>query len=544
MLRDRRTLSTVGQLTALAAVYAGTARLGLMLDAVSGFATLVWAPTGISLAALLLFGNRLAPGVFLGAFLVNWWTGASVLVALGIATGNTMEAVLGAWVMRRLSGFVATFDRLRHVLGLILGAAAASTLVSATLGVSSLFLGGVIRSGPQAFETWRAWWVGDALGNLVVAPLLLAWARKAERFELRAIRVAEGGALTALLILACHAVFFRPAAPLDPFTSPYVLFPLFVWAALRFGLRGGTLATALASSLAIWGTARGAGPFARDALASALLTLQTFMGCAALTPLVVAGTAVDNARLLAHLRAAIHARDDFLATAGHELKTPLAALLLQIQGLRRSLRNNPQAPVGDRLAKAESAGLRLERLVNELLDVSRITTGKLRLELELVDLTEVVKDVLARFADASASARSRVALRYDGPLDGLWDRLRIEQVASNLVDNAVKYGQGRPVEVDVRREDGVAVLRVTDHGVGIDEDHQKKIFQRFERAVTTREFSGFGLGLWISRQIVEASGGRIEVESTPGAGATFTVRLPVRKEGQEQPAPDNGHGTQ
>ena len=114
---------------------------------------------------------------------------------------------------------------------------------------------------------------------------------------------------------------------------------------------------------------------------------------------------------------------------------------------------------------------------------------------------------------------------------GHWDRERVEQAIENLVENAVKYGQGKPVEIDLRTDHGEVVLQVIDHGVGIDEDHQKRIFERFERAVSTRDFGGLGLGLWIARRVVEASGGRIAVRSAPGQGAEFTVRLPIRPGG-------------
>jgi len=149
----------------LVVVYFSTAKFGLMLDAVGGFATLVWPPTGISLAALLLFGLRLWPGIALGAFLVNFVTGAPALTAGGMALGNTLEALIGAYWLRRHAGFRNSLDRLRDVMGFIVFAAVLSTTVSATVGVSSLWLGGVMAqsaSGP----TWLAWWLGDMMGDL------------------------------------------------------------------------------------------------------------------------------------------------------------------------------------------------------------------------------------------------------------------------------------------------------------------------------------------------------------------------------------------
>ena len=157
----------------------------------------------------------------------------------------------------------------------------------------------------------------------------------------------------------------------------------------------------------------------------------------------------------------------------------------------------------------------------------------------MLNLADVLKEVVARFKEANADSGGPIVVQSEEQVSGLWDPLRVEQVITNLIGNAVKYGRGQPVEVDLHVENGDAVLRVADHGIGIDEEHQKKMFQKFERAVAAREFGGFGLGLWISRQIVDASGGQIDVQSAPGLGSTFTVRLPMTREeiaGQERAA--------
>jgi signal transduction histidine kinase len=241
-----------------------------------------------------------------------------------------------------------------------------------------------------------------------------------------------------------------------------------------------------------------------------------------------AGLAIHNARLHQELQAAVRVRDDFLAVAGHELRTPLAALLMQIQGLQRATQKGSAVAIDQRLGKAARSGARLERLIAQLLDVSRITAGRLRLEPELIDLSELVQEVASRFVEADAGGLS-ISVRSEGHVVGHWDRLRIDQVVSNLVGNAVKYGRRQPIEIVLQTEQDDALVRITDRGIGIDQEHQKKIFQRFERAVATRDFGGFGLGLWIAREIVEASGGKVEVQSTPGEGSTFTVRLPIKR---------------
>lgn len=239
-----------------------------------------------------------------------------------------------------------------------------------------------------------------------------------------------------------------------------------------------------------------------------------------------AGEAVHNAQLHRDLRVALHSRDDFLAMAGHELRTPLTALLMQIQGVLRSVQRDPQAPVADRLRRMEKSGLRLDRLIRQLLDVSRIAAGRLVMEPDEVDLTELTREVMDRFSDVAAQARSAIVLRGPSRICGRWDRSRIDQVLTNLLTNALKYGEGQPVEIELLADESEAVVRVTDHGIGIEHEHKAKIFERYERGASAREFGGLGLGLWITCKITEASGGRIDVDSSPGHGATFTVRLP------------------
>jgi PAS domain S-box-containing protein len=224
---------------------------------------------------------------------------------------------------------------------------------------------------------------------------------------------------------------------------------------------------------------------------------------------------------------AVGIRDDFVAVAGHELKTPLAAMLLQVQVLRRTLTKGQPLDLGDRVEKISRSGLRLARLIEQLLDVSRITAGRLRLEPAPCDLSELVREVVDRYVDASAQASCEVTVRADEHMQGVWDGLRIEAVVANLLTNAIKFGAGKPVEIVVTRDQQQAVVRVTDHGIGISSRDQEKLFQRFERAIAAREYGGFGLGLWICHNIVEASGGTIDVMSEPEKGSTFTVRLPL-----------------
>jgi PAS domain S-box-containing protein len=224
---------------------------------------------------------------------------------------------------------------------------------------------------------------------------------------------------------------------------------------------------------------------------------------------------------------AVRIRDDFVAIAGHELKTPLAALLLQIQVLRRTMLKGEPLNLEERVDKIARSGVRLERLVEQLLDVSRITSGRLRLEPAPFDLSELASQVADRFVDVSAHANCTVTVHAEGPIEGVWDRMRLDTVLTNLLSNAIKFGPGKPIEIFVAKDHGQAVIQVRDHGIGIDPEDREKVFQRFERAIAARDYGGFGLGLWICRNIVEASGGTIDVESKRDYGSTFTVLLPL-----------------
>lgn len=230
----------------------------------------------------------------------------------------------------------------------------------------------------------------------------------------------------------------------------------------------------------------------------------------------------------ARLTEALRLRDDFVAIAGHELRTPLTALGLLIQRLERTAASRNDPELSQQVSRTRRQATRLTGLAEQLLDVSRLSGEKIPLHRERFELGSLVNEVVARFADGGARARCQVTLFAPEPISGSWDRLRLEQVVTNLLANALKYGAGQPVALSVTR--GLAdsvLLSVTDHGIGIDPAAQARIFQRFERAVSADHFGGLGLGLWITHQLVEAHGGSIRVQSQPGAGATFTVALPL-----------------
>jgi|GEM_PF-2696563 len=239
-----------------------------------------------------------------------------------------------------------------------------------------------------------------------------------------------------------------------------------------------------------------------------------------------AAAAVEHSRLFKEAEEAVQARDDFLSVASHELNTPLTALQLQIELLLQQVKSEPTS-LQNRVDRAQRQVMRITKLIRNLLDVSRISSGKLALEIEDVDLCEVLREGVERLEETRRRAGSSLHISAPGPVIGRWDRMRIEQVVSNLLINAIKYGEGRPIEVSVDKADDLAYLKVRDSGIGIPPEEQARIFDRFSRAHSAQRYGGFGLGLWIVRQIVDALGGTIEVRSKPGEGSTFLVKLPL-----------------
>jgi signal transduction histidine kinase len=232
--------------------------------------------------------------------------------------------------------------------------------------------------------------------------------------------------------------------------------------------------------------------------------------------------------------AAVRMRDEFLSIASHELYTPITSLKLTLQCLMRGATTLP-AGAPKLLGVAERQCQRLVRLIEDLLNVTRAQAGKLELKLEEVDLRALSQEVVERLDAELKRAGTMVVWRAEAPVLGTWDRARMDQVVTNLLLNAIKYGGGKPIEISVTAEGDKAELVVADRGIGIDPSRQPHIFERFERGVSAQHYGGLGLGLYICRQIVVAHGGSIRVESELGVGSAFIVELPRHRCSHPQP---------
>jgi signal transduction histidine kinase len=230
---------------------------------------------------------------------------------------------------------------------------------------------------------------------------------------------------------------------------------------------------------------------------------------------------------------ALRLRDEFLATASHELKTPLTSFHLLYQSMEQYIRRNPESPDPDRLLHHLAVGdrqlKRLIRLSNDLLDIARLSGGGLMVERVEADLVEIVHEAVSVVVTGSVLGPDMIRVEAPSLLQGRWDRLRLEQVIVNLLTNAVKFGERNPIEVTIERCGDLARIEVRDKGIGIPPEDHERIFGRVERAVPAEHYGGLGIGLYIAEQIVHAHGGTISVESAPGEGSTFTVELPLQE---------------
>jgi diguanylate cyclase (GGDEF)-like protein len=335
-------------LATLATVYFVAAKLGLKLAFVHASATPVWPATGIALAVFLSLGYGVWPGIFVGAFLANLTTAGSVATSIGIGLGNTLEGLAGAYLVNRFANGRAAFDRARDIFVLAALAATLSTMVSATIGVTSLSLGGFVRWADYG-SVWSTWWLGDAVGDLVVAPALLLWSAR-RRARWTRPRILEAAVLFLLLSLAGLIIFgglFPSLVRNEPLA--FLCVPLFIWAAFRFGQREAAAAIVVLSGIAIWGTLHGFGPFVQRTPNASLLLLQAFIGVMAVMTLSLAAV-VSERRGVEEQLLVLALSDSLTGLANHrqlmqvldgEIKRsqrtqrPFAVLFLDVDRLKR-----------------------------------------------------------------------------------------------------------------------------------------------------------------------------------------------------------------
>src|SRR5579859_153842 len=289
-------LENLAIVAGLAVVYFGTAKLRLRFAFVHPSATALWAPTGIALAAFLIFGLRVWPGAFLGAFFANLTTAGSILTSISIAAGNTLEGVAGCYLICRFARGTQAFERAQDIFKFAFLAGMVSTTISATVGVTSLSLGG-FANWTEYGPIWRTWWLGDGVGAVIVTPLVLLW-RANPRLNWTREQIVELAILFLGLFFTSGIVFGgRFHSQVKNYPLEYLCIPFLIWAAFRFGRRKAATAICVLAGIAIWGTLQGFGPFSRETLSTSLLLVQSFVGIVAVTNLALAAEVSERKRV-------------------------------------------------------------------------------------------------------------------------------------------------------------------------------------------------------------------------------------------------------
>jgi signal transduction histidine kinase len=526
-------------LAGLAVAYWIAGKLGLQLAFVHPSATAVWPPTGLTLAALLLLGYRVWPGIFLGAYLVNISTAGSIATSLGLAVGNTLEGLVGAYLVNRFANGRNAFDRPQDVFMFALLAGLGSTMVSATIGVTSLSLGGYADWANYG-AIWLTWWLGDAAGDLIVAPLLVLWGNHLT-VQWRWQQGLEAAALGLLIVLVGQAAFsgvlFNES---QKYPLEFLCLPLLVWTAFRFGPREAATATFLIAAIAVWGTLRGYGPFARDTPNESLLLLQAFMGTSAMIALsvVAAVTAYRQTGVVLGEEQRQSQKMEVIGRFAGGIAHDFNNILTVIAGYSSMVMATGALGGADRSAIEEiaQATRRASSLTAQLLAFSRRQLVQ-PIALNLNEVVSTIESMLRRLIGADI-VLSTVLAPSLGPVKA--DPSQIDQVLLNMVVNArdaMPQGgrltiETANVELDeafVRQHAGSraglhVMLAVTDTGIGMDGATKARIFEAF--FTTKGPGKGTGLGLATVYGIVKQSGGYVMVDSEPGSGTMFKMYFP------------------
>ncbi len=525
----------------LATLYYGAARLGLLLSFENTNASPVWPPSGIAVAIVLLRGRRVWPGVLFGALLANIavfsanqaadiWT--IVVVSSFIGVGNTLEAVAVSYLLQYWSGARHLLDRAQDVFRLVVVVVFAC-MVSCTIGATTLCVSGLAPW--QLYGTiWFTWWLGDVAGILVAAPTLLTWRELWQNWRLQ--RVAEAVFLLLSLLLGGQVVFgglVDVGAPLA-----YLLVPMIVWAAFRFGQGGVALASLLLSGIAIWGTIHDLGPFAGRALHESLLLLQIFVATVTVTGLILAAVLTerananlaeqaareDLARHASQLEAANKELEAFAYSVSHDLRAPLRSVAGFSQALTEDYAEQIDDEGRDMLERIRAASERMAQLIDDMLVLSQLTRTEMRRE--RVDLSALAQAIATELRQRAPERHVDFVIESGLVVDGDSRLLRV--AIENLLENAWKFTSKTPrarIEVGAKIEAGRKSHFVRDNGAGFDMAYADKLFGAFQRLHGANEFPGTGIGLATVQRVLHRHGGQAWADGKVGQGATISFSL-------------------
>lgn len=534
-------------ISSLTFIYFATGKLGLTLAFFNESASAVWPPTGISLAAVLLFGHRVWPGIWLGAFLVNITTTEATLTSLGIATGNTLEALLGAWLAEHFAEGRHAFEQSRNLFRYLLLAAIPSTAVSATFGVTSLVLGGLAH-WKQYGAVWLTWWLGDLVSAIILTPLIIIfgavpWPKWNRRQLVEALLMLSVQLLVSLLVFGgVLAPFFQV------FSRSFMCFPPLLWAAYRFGLHGAIGAAFVVSCVALFGTLHGYGPTILSDPNQSLLLLQTFTATITMTNLALSAVVTERQKVASELAAwqreletRVERRTAELAEAHRQIESEIeerqrleARIIDLVEREQLRLGQELHDGLGQQLAgtgflvealrskleeEASPAARdieRLEGLIQRSIEQTRnLAKVFYPVELERHGLTMALR-TLTQHTQQSSTISSVVesdedlnGITWDGPL-----AIQLFRIAQEAVQNCERHSHAKHLWIRLAIQKGQVMLTVQDDGVGLTADVKK----------TT------GMGLRIMQHRARMIRGKLDIRSRSEGGVIVTCTAPIQEQ--------------
>ena len=541
----RRGISYAGGLVSIGVIYFALAKGGLALASIHPSATPIWPPTGVALAAVLLWGYRTWPAIFTAAVIANATTAGSVATAIAIATGNSLEAVVGAYLINRCSRGCNTFSTPDSVAKFALICVVIATPISASIGLTSLATAGYIERTNFA-NAWVTWWLGDVTGALVVAPVIVLWASSHyHAFNRNEFLETVGVLATAA---AVGLIAFSPLIEQTPSRDPLgflAILPM-LWAALRRGPRDTATVALVLAGITIWGTLTGGGPFTTaDLNASFLLVLMFLISITVPSLLLSADVEVRKkaeeslrraqielerkvAERTQELELANAAKSRFFAMASHDLRQPLHALGLFVAQLRTPLKSGERTKTIERV---DATRKEMDEMFNSLLDISRLDAGILTPKITEFPIARLLQKIETTFDQATREKGLRLRVRRSDA----WvrsDAMLLERILLNLVSNAVRYTLRGGIIVGCRRLGEMLRIEVWDSGPGIPEDQKRNIFGEFFQlpAPERNRYGGLGLGLAIVDRLRVLLNHQIDLASTVGRGSRFAIRVPMADE--------------
>lgn len=537
--------SHAGALVAIGVIYFALAKGGLALASIHPSATAIWPPTGFALAAVLLWGYWIWPAIFVAALIANATTAGSITTAIAIATGNSLEAIVGAYLINRWSNGCNTFSTPNSVARFTLICFVIATPISASIGLTSLVGAGYVEWTDFA-DVWVTWWLGNVTGALVIAPVIVLWASSDyHAFNSNEFLETVGVLLTAV---AVGLIAFSPLIEQTPSRDPLgflVILPL-LWAALRREPRDTATVALVLAGITVWGTLTGGGPFMTEDLnVSFLLVLMFLISITVPSLLLSADVAVrkkaeENLRRAQNelerkvadrtqeLKRANAAKSRFFAMASHDLRQPLHALGLFIAQLRLPLDSRERART---LERVNAAITEMDEMFNSLLDISKLDAGILTSKITEFPIARLLQNIEMTFDQAGREKDLRLrVIRNDAWVRS--DAMLLERILFNLVSNAVGHTSRGGIVVGCRRRGEILRIEVWDSGPGIPEDQMRNIFGEFFQlpAPERDQQGGLGLGLAIVDRLCLLLGHQIDVASTVGRGSRFTILVPIAHE--------------